>query len=306
MNLIGHEKILKILRESIKKGKLVNSYLFFGPESVGKKEVAIDFISEILAKDLEKKVKIKEQILKKIHPDVYFVEKEKDKKTITIDQIRELQNFLNLKSFSNFYKIGIIIDAENASISALNSLLKTLEEPPSNSIIILIVNNLKTIPKTIISRCQLIKFKPVPLKEIKDYLISVYKLSENQTEILARLSFGKPGLAIRYIEDEFKNFESQLEDLYNLLNASLFSKINFINKNLDKFSLFVFEIILRDVLLVKNGLNPLLDKENINFLVSKWSEEKVFWALKYVENLRKQLRFNINKRLALEYLLINL
>ncbi|MGC9048932.1 MAG: ATP-binding protein [Patescibacteria group bacterium] len=310
MNIIGHQKIVEFLNRSIKQNKITHAYLFYGPENVGKETVAIRFVTNLLTKNFKKeeKTKIENQIIKRIHPDIYWLEKEGGKKNISIEQIRNLQTILSLKPLSDSYKIAIINRAEEMNIAAANSFLKILEEPPLRSIIILLVNNLKALPETIISRCLLIKFNPVPLKEIKKFLIEVYKLPESEAEVFSQLSFGRPGLVMQFLKNPEKYQENKkgVENFLNLLKVNLAERFNFVNKNLENWPFLTWQIVLRDCLLIKNGLKPINEKEKIETIAKKWPEKKFYQIIKLIEKIQKQIKLNVNKRLALENLVINL
>lgn len=312
MNIVGHQNIIKFLERSIANNKLAHAYLFYGPENVGKGTVATDFVIGLFTKDIKKSdcSKIKNQIIKRTHPDIYWLEKAEDKKNISIEQTRELQSFLNLKPFSGLYKTAIINRAEEMSQGAANSFLKILEEPPPKSIIILLVNNLKALPPTIISRCQLIKFNPVPLQEIKKFLTVVYKLSSTETEILLRLSFGRPGLIIKFLNEinQIKEYQHHLIDFLKILNSSLKKKIDFVNQYSENIPFLVWQIALRDLLMVKNNLQPInIDLNNkIKLITDLWSESRIYQALKLINKTKRLIELNINKKLALENLIINI
>lgn len=311
MEILGHQKIIEFLNRSINQNKLSHAYLFYGPENVGKETVAIDFIIKLFNRHFTPTARvIQNQIIKKIHPDIYWLEKNENKKNISIEQIRELQTFLNLKPFSDLYKIAIIIRAEEMSQAAANSFLKILEEPPQKSIIILLANNLRAIPPTVISRCQLIKFNPVPLKEIKEFLTIIHKLPSAEAEILARLSFGRPGLIIEFLKepDQIKEYQHYLFDFLEILNGSLQNKISFINQYLEKIPFLIWQIALRDFLMIRNNLQPINTDliEKVKSAADHWSEQKIYQTLKLISKSKKLIELNVNKKLVLENLVINL
>lgn len=312
MNIVGHKNILEFLSRSLNSDKLAHAYLFYGPPNVGKKTVAVNFVIDLLTKDSQpaEKIQIEDQINKKIHPDIYFVEKEAEKKNIGIEQIRQLQTTLHLRPFSNSYKIAIINRAEEMSESAANSFLKILEEPPQKSIIILLVNNLKILPKTIASRCQLIKFNPVSEQEIKKFLIKAKKISAPKAGFFAKLSFGRPGLAIKFLNepDQINEDKRKLTDFLKILRSGLREKINFAEQYSDDAPFLIWQIALRDLILIKNNLEPV----NSDFITSlkplaeQYSEQQIYQALKLLKRTKKIIEFNVNKKLALENLLINI
>lgn len=313
MKIVGHQNIIKFLDQSIKQNKLVHAYLFYGPENVGKETVATDFIIKLFINrltDSSQREIIKSQITKRAHPDIYWLEREENKKNINIEQIRELQNFLNLRPFSDLYKVAIINRAEEMSQAAANSFLKILEEPPEKSIIILLASNLRLIPPTIISRCQLIKFNPVPLKEIRKFLATTYKLSSTQFEILTQLSFGRPGLIINFLNEpgQINEYQSHLINFLEILNGNLKDKIDFTNQYLENIPFLIWQIVLRDFLMIKNNLQPINNNliERIRSVADCWSEQKIYQVLKIISRTKKLIELNVNKKLALENLMINL
>lgn len=213
--IIGHQKILEFLRRSIQTGQLAHAYLFIGPTSLGKKTVAREFIKMLGCQEIEKD----------IHPDILIVGPEaiekkgiKKEMEISLEQVRQIQHQLSLCPYQAPYKIALIDQAERMTREAANALLKTLEEPTGKTILILISAQPQLLLPTIISRCQIIKFLPVPLAEIEKSLSSHYPLAATRYKKIIRLSAGRPGLVIRYLNSplllqEQKQIINQLEYL---------------------------------------------------------------------------------------------
>src|SRR5690606_22718152 len=155
---IGNEKAIAFLDKSIKSDRLAQTYVFIGPEELGKSTVALAF-----AKNLQGE-------MEGFNSDLHILNREADKKNISIDQVRDFIKILNLSSFSGSYKIGLIKEADLLSEEAKSALLKTLEEPKEKVIIILLVSNEENLPATILSRSQKIYFNPVSASVIYDYL----------------------------------------------------------------------------------------------------------------------------------------
>lgn len=146
------------------------------------------------------------------HPDLLFIEPEDEGKQLKVDQIRELIEYVTLKSFSGHYKIAIIRQADAMNRATANALLKTLEEPPSQSLLFLLSHRPANLPITIRSRCQKIDFEPVYGKKAVNWLNSQEIDSKLPTELLLRLASGGPLKAITLIEDE------QIQHRQTLLN----------------------------------------------------------------------------------------
>ncbi len=191
----GQERIVEFFRSSVNRERLAHAYLFLGPEGAGK-----TFLAKTLAKFLNCENPLKDGALfvdccdsciscRKIdetnHPDVHWVQPGKYGK-ISIDDIRLLQKEVFLKAYEGKLKVFIILQAQQMTEEAANSLLKTLEEPSKFSLIILTSVNLSGLLPTIISRCQIIKFyprSPEGLRQEKDILIKKNRLIERLVQV---------------------------------------------------------------------------------------------------------------------------
>lgn len=147
---MGHKKQLELLGKSIESGKLAHAYIFAGPEGVGKKTIALKLAQELLKGE------------RFSHPDLLFID---GQDSIKIEQVRDLIYKLSLKPYSANFKIAIIDNAENLTLEASQALLKVMEEPKPNTIIILITANPNRLLKTIASRAQKINFGPLSKEE---------------------------------------------------------------------------------------------------------------------------------------------
>ncbi|MFN3301407.1 MAG: DNA polymerase III subunit delta' [Patescibacteria group bacterium] len=317
--IIGHKNIVKFLQRNIVNKKIAHAYLFYGPENLGKKSVAKYFALSLICSGKEKpclKCQNCQNFLKDIHPDVIWLKKEEGKNNISIDQIRDLKKKIFLAGFTDSYKVIIIVNAEEMTPEAANSFLKILEEPPKKSLIILLANNLRGIPKTILSRCQLLKFSLVPKKEILEYLKKEYHLSDKKAEEISAISFGRPGQAIKFVKDK-KILEKYLEGQKKL--------IEIMTSDLNKRLMIVSEIakeneigkiiigwknLIRDIILLKTNNDELvvnlIFKEKIKKLSEKFSFEKIYQIEKELDNFNFYLNQNINLRLALDNFVINI
>jgi len=130
------------------------------------------------------------------HPDVTWVKPGGLSRRIGIDDVRNLCHQISLKAYAGRKKIFVLTEADRMTAEASNALLKTLEEPPTNSLLILLTSHPASLFPTIISRCQILRFSPLPLKEIKDHLVSKHKLPSEEAQLLSRLSGGRLGKAL--------------------------------------------------------------------------------------------------------------
>ncbi len=318
--IIGHPKIVKFLQKSIEGGKIAHAYLFYGPENLGKKSVAKYFAQTLVCEEGAKKPCGKCQscqgFLKNIHPDVVWIRKEEDKKDISIDQIRDLKEKISLTGFTNGYKIIIIVNAEEMSNSAANSFLKMLEEPPPKSVIILLANNLKNIPETIASRCQVLKFSLVAKKEIVDYLKKEHKLSVEKADEIASLSLGHPGQALKFLDDKkiLGEYLERQKNLIKIIESNLSERLK-IAEGLAKDEeikkiVTGWKNLIRDLILLKTNNEKLLVnltlRSQLKEIAEKFSFEQIYKTEKELNNLNLYLNQNINLRLALDNFVINL
>jgi DNA polymerase III delta prime subunit len=214
--IIGHKEQQTRLKALIKKGSTPHAFLFSGPEKIGKRTVAYWFLRQLNGEKGESSLSYGG-----VHPDIMEVSPEK--KEIQVSQIEEVIEKVSFKAVSSEFK-GVVIDqAHLMNISAQNTLLKTLEEPPLKTVIILISEYPRMIIPTITSRVFEINFRLVNEKEIKKGV---------DDEEAVRLSLGRPGSALEYVSDPEK--KKQLKDLEQetrtVLEKDLASRFSLIKK----------------------------------------------------------------------------
>jgi len=211
--VIGHTKQLAILRSALSAERLHHAYLFVGPDGIGKRTTAIAIAKAIhCAESIEDFCGICvncARISDGNHPDVRLIQPLPDKKEISIQQIREIERELNFRSFSGKRKIAVIDPATLMNLSAQNALLKTLEEPPADSVIVLIAPNSGGLLPTVRSRCVRLSFSPLGRHEVAAYLDSQTVTMRNDSESLAAMSMGSIGVALKLKKEGL--FEKQKE-----------------------------------------------------------------------------------------------
>jgi DNA polymerase-3 subunit delta' len=199
-DIIGQHKQLTILASALANGRLHHAYLFLGPEGVGKHLVAVALAKALHCSEVQNDfcgscVNCR-RIADGNHPDVRVIEPLSGKKEISIQQIRELERELNYRSFTGARKIAIIDPATLLNPSSQNALLKTLEEPPQDSLIILIAPNAGGLLPTLRSRCLRLTFAPLTRKEIAGFLQSHDGVNGDDAEFIAALGMGSIGAAL--------------------------------------------------------------------------------------------------------------
>ena len=302
-NLSLNEEVNTYLDRIIKKKSFANGYIFFGREGLGKKQTALRFIKEIF-KQFSQSENIEEKITNNNYPDFLIIEpnsfleakrsNSSDVKKITksgseiikVAQIRNIKTFLGQKSINSKKKIVLIIDAHLLNEAASNCLLKTLEEP-SNGIFILLTSKLNFLLDTIISRCQIVKFRPFSSKQIhsilEDYL-DLPRFDSNtklKFEDLINSANGSPSQFLKNIE------------IWNELSDEITGKLDSPMKN----SLEILEISK----LISEKLELYQQVCLVNFIeIIWWRKTKNINLVKILENLKNYLNKNIQPRLAWE------
>ena len=318
-DIIGQERAIEILRGCIKRNRVAHAYIFAGDEGIGKKLTAINFAkalncqnnrnaSSVLRNELKNNTHdgidccdgcsscIK--INKSIHPDFFFIAPENGE--IKVDVIRKLQESISYKAFESPWKIAIIDGAETLNQSAANAFLKTLEEPPEQTILILISSMSGLIPKTILSRCQRVNFSPLPFDKIGKLLEN--KFSAGETMLIGMLSGGRPGWALsNNLIEKRDNLFNEFKNLINTIGEDLFDG----KDSLEEWFEWV-HLWLRDIAVLKaTGDTTLLinqDREKeIRDISNKAALSDILKLSNTLYNIKNLLRFNLNKKITLNH-----
>src|SRR5215467_3019388 len=220
--IIGHGKQLDTLRSALVQGRLHHAYLFVGPEGVGKRTIALSLARAIHCSDRPgdfcDQCANCARIEASNHPDVRFIGPLPDKKEISIQQIREIEKELNFRSFSGGRKIAVIDPATLMNLSAQNALLKTLEEPPQNSILILIASNSGGLLPTLRSRCLRLSFGPLRRDLLAGFLAAKGTAAET-VNLLSAISGGSLGTAMRIDGEDLREKRQLWSGLLSALKA---------------------------------------------------------------------------------------
>ena len=200
--IIGHRRPIRLLQRAILNDRLPNAYLFLGPEGVGKRLTALT-----LAKTLnceQRSDDCCEQCLpcRKIeesnHPDVSVIGP--DGQFIKIESIRQLQRSLTYRPYEGRKRVCVIDGADHMKAEGANALLKTLEEPPGNTLLVLLSAEREVLLPTIISRCQPVTFGSLPMDEVASVLCGRASMDEREAAAVAMLSQGSLGRALEMVE----------------------------------------------------------------------------------------------------------
>lgn len=325
-NLIGHEWIVASLARDILSGRLRHAYLIAGPSSVGKRALASAFIQALLCEQAEKpcgECRPCKLVSHGNHPDVILVvpalsgERIKAEK-IKVEPIRDLINALALKPVEAVRRIALITNFELISERTSNTLLKTLEEPPGQAIIILTTDSPEALLPTITSRCEIITLRPLPVALVEQALTERWHVPAEHAELLARLSGGRLGWAVTAANDgdgTIARREERMAELRALLSgsrAARFAYAESLSKDREALreTLDLWRGWWRDVLLIASGaVTPPVNSDQLASLRRAAEKTGLESARRAVEAVQKTIGLlprNINARLAAEVLLLDL
>ena len=194
-DILGQDRAVSFLKALLKSERLSGSYLFAGPQGVGKALSARRFAQTLLCET--------EPIQNFTHPDLVWIEVEEDAATHPVERVRELKRQLGLKPWGGGYRLVVIVEVERATEEAQNALLKVLEEPPSKTFFILTSVETERVLPTVLSRCRAISFGALSEKIVAQVARETWGCSSEKAVLLARLSQGSLGQALRFKEEAF-------------------------------------------------------------------------------------------------------
>ncbi len=293
-HIIGNEKIKDLLTTTLSHQCVLHSYMFVGPDGIGKFLFAKEFAKSILCSSTSHteacdSCKSCISFLSDNHPDFLVIDSE-DGKSIKIEQIRYLQEKISEKPITSSQKVYIINNSDLMTREAQNCLLKTLEEPPIYAIIILILSNENKLLNTIKSRCTKVSFQPLTNEEMIKYFHTInpeYQLTQSILDVCQ----GSIGKALK-VQNEFELYKQvdtilenmEKEDIVDVWNSS--------------------EVLYKN----KDNIYDLLEYMNV-ILVTKLTKSNL---IKYancitsVETIKSRLLTNANYDMSIDYLLMNM
>jgi DNA polymerase III subunit delta' len=201
--IAGHEWAVALLARSLATDSVAHAYLLTGPSAIGKYTLARTFAQALNCLEPPRCGRCRpcRLIARDAHPDVRTLTRPADKKNLGIDEIKELREEVALKPLEARHKVYILREAEDLSEPAANALLKTLEEPPANVVLVLTAADASLLLPTVVSRCQHLRLRPVPHKTVAAHLQAAAGLEAAEAERLATLAGGRIGWALRAAAD---------------------------------------------------------------------------------------------------------
>jgi len=313
-DIMGHDRIIEVLRRSLRNGKTAHSYLFEGVPGSGRKKTAMMLIQALFCKALTDDACGDCHSCRKIvsgnHPDIHHIVPLPDKRDISIDQLRELQHILSLRPYEAPRKACIIDPAERMSVNAANSLLKTLEEPPGNALIVLLTENAGMLLSTVRSRCQLIRFAPLS----PEHVITVLERSGMPPEtatLIAPMSGGSLQRALELDNESLvvrrEAVLSRVSQLSNNRIATIFDAAEELSGNRDA-TLELLDMLLsffRDAVHLGAGNREIVNRSvrrAIESIAAQRSFPRNLEILEQINATKRDVQRNANSKLALDNL----
>jgi len=318
-NVVGHSWAVDYLKQSLANGRLAHAYLLLGQAHIGKGTLALELAKALNCLDEQAerpcgRCLACRKIAHSTHPDVRVLEPEGG--SLKIDQIRQLQREITLTPHEGRHRVSILRSFDRATPEASNCLLKTLEEPPSQVVLCLTAPNVSPLLPTIVSRCQLLHLRPLPLEAVESALIERWGVEQEKAALLAHLSGGRLGWAVGAHGDPaiLERRTDSLDSLVNLLNALRVPRFAYAEKTsrIPKAVPDILEAWLswwRDLLLTHEGsdeeiINP-DRREEITTYATRYSLHQIYKAMQAIRTAHQQLERNANLRLTLEVLLLS-
>ena len=327
--IFGQEKPKQILKNSLQNNSVAHAYLFYGQESIGKKQTAIEFAKTLNCPESTEdecfdKCLSCRKIENRTHPDFFFIEPVKStpaarEATIKIDPIRELQRKLAFRPYEGKVKVAVIDDADLMNPQAANSFLKTLEEPPSGTVLVLVSSHPFKLLPTLISRCQAIQFQPLTPENIKKILKENMIEEVVEEKDLNFRTFRSRGSVQKAMVEDITDIFKIRQEIVNLLETVSFDRMDIVfshakswARQSDQWEMIFSEMmeLVRDLAFFRSGcsesevrnrdiaykLIPLASKRSLKF----WIE-----IFNTIHTTQLALSQNANAQLFFENMLIN-
>jgi DNA polymerase III subunit delta' len=335
-SIIGQEPSIRFLSTLLQKGMIPNALLFTGPKGVGKKMAAFSFAMAANCIGMNKPQKTSSgqnieggvfptepcgmckhcrKFISGSHPD--FIRIDPEGQGTKIAQIRELRQILAMKPFEAKLRVVVISKADTLNQEASNALLKVLEEPPYRTILILITSQISDLLSTIVSRCQHIRFHPIPINLLAAALMQDFKMDQKEAEFIAIMSNGSFSKALTLQNTDWKFRRNWIiKEIENMEPTSvlvILALAEKIAKSKDKESIHdlleMLEIWYRDLVIAKYCPDKIINKdlmENVRTVSQRYRQNILLKRISAVQQAQKEIKANVNSRLILEDLFIAL
>jgi len=333
-NLIGHEWAVDMLRMHVVSGTTRHAYLFAGPPGLGRRTLALRFAqalncqTPVAAGTPCGECRDCRQIAAMQHADLSIIEPTiRDPNNpgelipapngeIRIQQIRALQKTINLQPYQSRHRVLVFLRFHQANEQASNALLKTLEEAPSYAVLILTADNPEQLLPTIVSRCEVLRLRPLSLETVQKALED-RGVERSLARLSAHISGGRFGYAVQLTEDRalLEQREERLNDLQGLISASRVEKFAYADKlardkDAMRQAILVWLSYWRDVMLRSaHAETPLVNVDRnleIEALAGRLDLSAARAVVGRLEGVLAKMEKNVNAKLLAEVLLLDL
>ena len=321
-DIIGQQAVIDFLQGSIREGKVSHAYIFDGQALSGKRTISKIFAKTLLCEEggINPCGHCHSCMMAESgnHPDIIIVNHEKPA-VISVGEIRQqIVGDIDIKPYMGRKKVYIIPDSDLMNSQAQNALLKTLEEPPSYAVIILLTSNEMKLLQTLRSRSVTVKMRAVSEEAIEEYLRKNSSADERQIKVAAAFSGGSPGKAKAVIEDEaFEGLKNELVRVVEGISGFSIKEINDAVKKASEYKdrineyLDMMTVIMRDILMIKadedNAKLVFAGEESlIRSKAVEFSYEKINRIIDEINTVRNRISANVNFEMTMELLFLTM
>ena len=321
-DVVGHKDILKYISSAVENNRVSHAYILNGERGSGKKMLANLFAMTLLCETGDNEPCGKCHSCKQAesgnHPDIIRVTHEKPN-SISVDDIRrQVNNTVDIKPYQGPYKVYIIPQADMMTPQAQNAILKTIEEPPSYAVFLLLTENAETLLPTINSRCVMLKLRNIKDTLIKKYLMENLEIPDYKADMCTAFAQGNMGRAIMLANsDHFNEIREEAVQLLKHISEMELNEIVAAVKNISVYKLEItdyLDIIMiwyRDVLLYKatKEIDKVVFKDQLQSIkeqARKSSYEGIELILESLEKAKARLKANVNFDLVMELLFLTI
>lgn len=321
-DVVGHKDILKYISSAVENNRVSHAYILNGERGSGKKMLANLFAMTLLCETGDNEPCGKCHSCKQAesgnHPDIIRVTHEKPN-SISVDDIRtQVNNTVDIKPYQGPYKVYIIPQADMMTPQAQNAILKTIEEPPSYAVFLLLTENAETLLPTINSRCVMLKLRNIKDTLIKKYLMENLEIPDYKADMCTAFAQGNMGRAIMLANsDHFNEIREEAVQLLKHISEMELNEIVAAVKNISVYKLEItdyLDIIMiwyRDVLLYKatKEIDKVVFKDQLQSIkeqTRKSSYEGIELILESLEKAKARLKANVNFDLVMELLFLTI